>query len=85
MAIRSSRPPAQTHAASCARLSKSERHLPLRNRTTPLQKSNHHDDQGHDEKKMNKTPDGGEWRDKRTQDPKNEQYNENGFEHDTPP
>jgi hypothetical protein len=57
----------------------------LRNGTTSLQESNHHDGQDHEKKQMDEPPDGGELHDKRSQYPKNQQNNDDSFKHDKAP
>jgi hypothetical protein len=50
-----------------------------------VQDPNHHDEQDHDEKQMDKTSDGGERHYERAQKPKNQKNNDDRFKHDEAP
>jgi hypothetical protein len=47
-----------------------------------LQDSNYHDDQDHQKKQVDETPNGGDGRHKRAQYPQNKQNNDDRFKHD---
>src|ERR1051325_4876968 len=55
--------------------------IDLREGTPSSQHSNHDDNQKHDKEQMNETPDCGNGHHECAQQPKKQQYNDNGFKH----